>query len=199
MPEGTSWSLWSEVADNFETWISQPAPTLRRVPAKLTSRFARCTKKVCDAVFSAASEKEAVNAFLLLLAHHRLLLAALVASRKRTVPFRHSRWDRLRDQTAVVKQRLYLFESGDWEPLLQGLADYPRPAVRRHESEDESYLATLRRALQLTRTGELRRAVQRLSSKGLAKGTPEQVLAALQSKFVTGEACSQGTAVDVAF
>eukprot|EP00973_Karenia_brevis_P029165 4023152-Karenia_brevis.AAC.1 len=52
--------------------------------------------------------------------------------------------------------------------------------------------------LQLVRNGELRKAMQRLCSAGLAQGSAEELAAALQNKFICGE-CPQAEARDESF
>ena len=190
------------MVEDYVGWVSSPVLTFRRVPPHLARRLAHTTKRLCVAVFSARTVEESVSAFLLLLAHHRLLLAAPVQqeqSGKHTRKGKHSRWDRQNQQAALVRRRLALFESGQWDVLLSELPLYSTGQNSSVTDKDTEELLTLRRVLQLVRAGELRRAMQRLTSPGLALGTPSQLLQALRSKFLLGTDCPQGTPLDVVF
>ncbi len=100
LDQSISWDVWTDVCDNFLEWISTPPLTLRRVPNSVALRFARTTQCICEAIWTAPTEIAAMQAFLLLLAHHRILLAAPVRASPgpgrpwRQIKGKNHRWDR---------------------------------------------------------------------------------------------------------
>ena len=77
----------------------------------------------------------------------------------------------------------------------QKTSNVPYPSTAREDSDER----VLGRVLQLARAGEYRRAVQLLTSNGLAEGSAEDLATALQQKFRIGSDLPQPGAVDVAF
>ena len=78
-----AWPAWrarvTESRDRYLAWAALDVPTFRQAPAALHNRIARVTQRLSEAVYTAPSEAEAEDAFLLLLSHHRLLLSAVLA------------------------------------------------------------------------------------------------------------------------
>ncbi|CAE8603708.1 unnamed protein product, partial [Polarella glacialis] len=201
----STWPAWNSATLDFLSWIAPGVPTFRRVPPSQQARFARVTQSIANAVYTAPDAAAAESAFLLLLGHHRLLLAAPVRVRlpQQYPQARAARMQLGQEQCGIVESRLDLFERGEWEQLLlvvASLAADSVPVLRDSAPADDEEAADLElgRVLQLIRAGELRRAVDRLCSLGLAQGSAEELAQALRSKFVVG-AFPQAEPLDVLF
>ena len=177
---------------DFVRWVRSDVPTLRQVPPGLHIRFARITRLLCDAIFAAPSEEAALEAFLLFLAHHKLLLAAPLETLPARLRPRAQRLGRGEQQHALVARRLDRFELGQWALLLDDITERVHTTPRRRRasaptSQQQRADRDLAGILQLVRSQEYRRAMQRLSSDGVVDGVPTEVAAALQEKFLEGD------------
>ena len=186
---------------DFVRWVRSDAPTLRQVPAALHSRFARVTQLLAEAIFAAPSEDAALDAFLLFLGHHKLLLTAPLETLPARVRPRAQRHHRGEEQFALVASRLDLFESGQWATLLDEVRSrvHAAPRLRRASaptSQQQQSDRQLAGVLQLVRSQQYRQAMQRLSADGVADGSPAEVAAALQGKFLQGR-FSQAEPLDI--
>ena len=177
-----AWSAWRGIALNYSDWVAPYVPLLRRIPPALHERLAAVTQRIAEAIYIASTDSDAEDAFLLLLGHHRLLLGAPMrrrqGSRERHIPRpRAARWELQAEQYELVAERLELFESGNWQALLDEVAQLAAaapPIVQESAPADaeEAWDLELGCVLQLIRAGECRRAVQRLTSLGVTPGNP---------------------------